>query len=195
MENEPIRWFVAHTQALKEDAACEHLRRSGYQPFYQRVRVTAMQGGRKVAKVRPLMPRYIYVGATPDQGLYDANNAPGVSTVLHGPNGPYRVPAEVMERELAKVDESGFVPPPAAPERCSLRQGDELELLEGPLAGFPATFHALDNDRYARILVSVFGRLVEAAVPLTWVRAVSESSKKRRWNRPPRPDARKATSR
>lgn len=188
------RLYFAYTEALREDVACRHYREKGFGAFYGKVRVTRVVRGKKVEKSRAMWDRYVAVEVRPDQTLPDPREIHAVSTYLHNSGGVPRVASladrQQIEAMRADLDDDGFQRPREAPP-CPFVKGDELELLEGPFASFPATFEGLDKRGDCRILVTVFGRLVETAVPLSWLRCAPERSRK---HRGPRSVAKKRAS-
>lgn len=168
------RWYVVHSAPRAEWMVHRGLRRLGYDTLYLHYPGTVKHANRVIGVIKPLFPRYLFVGLREGQGLYDVNELSGVSTVLYGADGPYEVEQAVIEELRARGDDDGQV---AGYERSRKRRLPELlegqcvRIVDGPFRGYNAVV-VLDSGTMIRLNVEVFRRLIEADVPPEAVKAV-----------------------
>lgn len=161
---EPV-WHVVHTLSRSEWRAHQGLRRQGFDTLYLHYLGTVDHARRKIGVLKPLFPRYLFVGVTSDQGLYDVNTTPGVATVLFGVDGPAPVPAEQIEILRQRADQDGRVDmPKAKPAAPIFELGHEVRVIAGPLRGFDAIIE-LDNGGEVRVRLAAFGGAITAVIP------------------------------
>jgi hypothetical protein len=97
-----------------EMEADANLRRMRYHTFTPHLR-KRQKVGRLVTRevIEPLFPRYLFLGVRQGMSLYYANEAIGVSTVVHLGGEPLEIPAPVMTEIMARCDgDSDRIIPP-----------------------------------------------------------------------------------
>lgn len=109
-------WYAAFTGPSEEQKADQSLRAANYATFLPMERVRrkkAVRGrpGQFVIELEdiPLYPRYLFLGARKGQGLYAANNARGVSTVLYAGDKPCVIPNRAIEAMMSLADANGIL--------------------------------------------------------------------------------------
>lgn len=105
-EGEPgPRWFALLCRPRMEEDADRNLRRMRYHTFFPHLRKRAKLGRFLIREViEPLFPRYLFLGVRCGMGLFYANEAIGVSTVVHLGGDPLEIPARVMTEIMARCD-------------------------------------------------------------------------------------------
>ena len=101
-------WLLLYTKARAESWADVNLRKQGFATLLPRVRQRDGFG--------PLFPRYVFVGAPPESDLRSARNTRGVLYVVHCGEKPARVPIEIIDGILTRMDEHGVVQLDATPQ-------------------------------------------------------------------------------
>lgn len=166
-----MTWFVAHTLARAEAMADHHLRRAGYETLYLHRLVTIRHARRAEKAIRPYMTRYVLFDARPDQGLYAAANAIGVSSIVGTRAGPLEVPGPVVAELRGRGDRYGHVTEQVVEDgRRRYDVGAEVRVTAGPLEGFLA-FVALDSGSAVRVWLRMFGRQIEVPFDPTGLQA------------------------
>jgi hypothetical protein len=94
-------WLLLYTKARAESWADVNLRKQGFTTLLPRVRQRDGFG--------PLFPRYVFVGAPVGTDFRPARSTRGVLYVVHCGEKPARVPLEVIDGILARMDEQGVV--------------------------------------------------------------------------------------
>jgi hypothetical protein len=94
-------WLLLYTKAHAESWADINLRKQGFATLLPRVQ---QRGG-----FGPLFPRYVFVGAPSGTDLRPARSTRGVLYVVRCGEKPARVPLEVIDGILARMDAHGVV--------------------------------------------------------------------------------------
>lgn len=179
-------WHILTTAPQREFAAQDALRRLGlstmipveYRWHDARKAGQASKKGKTEKEVRahPLWPRYVFVGCEwfqfPWREVYALNHVgrPLVTGALYRNGLPYALTGT----EKLNVEHLTDVKKPEVPPDPSRRlyPGDRVRIVDGPFNGQPATIHkTAKNGESYKIIVSLFGTLTEATVPVAMVEA------------------------
>ena len=164
-----LRWYAVYANARAEMLARRELERRGYEVIYPHYAAKAPLGrGRTVDVLRPLFPRYLFVGLADGQAFGPINTTPGVSTAVSFAEMPLPVPAAEIDALQAKLQPSGLVRPEAMPstELCArFARGEVVTVDMADGAPLLATVD-VDEGEMVRLYVRLFGRLtrMQAAV-------------------------------
>ncbi len=163
------RWYVVQTRPRDESTALFHLTRQGFEGYLPRF-LKRRRHARKVdISPVPLFPGYLFVALDLAAARWRSiHGTVGVSRlVCHGDN-PAPVPEGVVEDIQGRQDPAGWV---VLHSQTGLRQGQVVEISNGPLAELRGVFEGLDSKERVVVLLSLLGREVRARVPLGWVQA------------------------
>lgn len=172
VQNE-AKWYVLHTITGYENVALENLKLTVEKYNLQnRVfdiiipieEVVEEKKGKKVVVQRKLMPTYIFVKMIYGDDIWHAITRTRGITGFVGPKGrPLPLTEdEVIKTKLEKiqVDES-------------LKEGDQVEILDGALVGQIGTLQMVDFANIkCRVIVSLFGRDTPVDLALDQVRRI-----------------------
>jgi transcriptional antiterminator RfaH len=160
-------WYVVHTQAHAESKAAENLFRQGYEVYLPVGRRWRFHARRREVVLRPLFPRYLFVG-------FDAQSARwrtifstiGVAFLICHGDVPARVPKGVVEcirdaERAGEFDEAGMV--------ARLKPGDPVRIARGPFADLTGELQSLVAGDRVRVLLRILGRQVPTTVGLAEV--------------------------
>jgi len=153
-----MAWYIAYCNARAEAAAAARLTELGFQTLYLHYAATTRHARKTRHVIRPLYPRYIFVGLSPTQGLYSVNSAQGVSQVLKVGEAPVAVPAAVMGELFAKGDAAGLVSgidEPAKRRLFKTRQRIRVDI--GPFLGFIGQVES-DSGKEVRVWLEILKR-------------------------------------
>ena len=159
-----MTYLVIHTNAKAEPVVNHRLKADGFEVFWPHYPewVRKHRGKGKMLKLRSYYPRYLFVEEDPR--VYDINNTVGVSTILYGDDGPYRLPDSALSDLMSICDQDGLLYEeyhPTPEQRRRLEAGEEVVIKEGPLAGFEAMVK-VDKGRTVVLEVKAFRGLVPA---------------------------------
>lgn len=154
-------WYVVRTQSRAEEKAMRHLNNQGFLTYLPRYRRRVRHARRNEIVLRPLFPGYLFVRLDPDRCRWRSiNGTVGVCEILSNGDAPLAVPDRIIEEIRARQDETGAVrlmPPPFA-------RGQEVRLLDGPLADMNVLFEEMRDENRVVLLVSLLGRKVRMQV-------------------------------
>jgi transcriptional antiterminator RfaH len=163
------KWFVAHTQALKESIAAQHLLEQGFEVYVPRFKKTTRHA-RKIREVlAPLFPRYIFVSMDLDAACWRSiNGTRGVAYVLTNNERPAEVPDQVVQSLRAQENAEGLV---STDSLDLFVAGDRVLVLDGAFKDQTAVFECLDDKQRVQLLLSFLGREIKVSLPLYAVEA------------------------
>jgi transcription antitermination factor NusG len=158
-----MKWFAAMTTPRGEELANRNLKRLGYLTFYPFERVRRR---RKRANLdnyvvewinKPYFPGYLFLAIREGEGLYHANEADGVSTIVWGTGGPLEIPHPVMDEIMAFAQRDGLVGAVDNVTRKPYKPGQMVKFTDNsPMSGLLAQI-SLDNGKEVRLWVKLLG--------------------------------------
>lgn len=158
-------WFAAVVEyaAMHWDASCfgiEHLLRGlGFETYAPAEQKMGIVRGRKMKIIRPALGPYIFVKFDRERdewgGLraYDHRDAVGIKGfvgLIKNNNFPIRVPDIAIDK-LKQADELGLF------GLSPLKPGTDVEIMNGPFAGFIGKILSATKERRAKILLKMLG--------------------------------------
>lgn len=165
------RWYVVQTRPRYESTALLHLTRQGFESYLPRF-LKRRRHARKVdVAPMPLFPGYLFVALDLAAARWRSiHGTVGVSRlVCHGEN-PAPIPEGIIEEIRGREDSDGWV---VLQPQTALRNGQTVEISDGPLAELCGVFEGLDSKERVIVLLNLLGREVRARVPLGWVQATA----------------------
>ncbi len=164
-----IQWYDANTHDNAETKAAEHLLRQGfsvYLPKYMKLRIHAR---RKEWVPRPLFPRYLFVGISPENVRWRAiQSTIGISHLVSFGNSPAAVPNEVIDVLRQWEDEKGMV---VLKPASLFTKGERVKLTSGALGEQIGLFDHIDDKERVVILLDLLGRQIRVRAPIEAVQA------------------------
>lgn len=161
-------WLAVHTKPRQELIAEEHLARQGFRCFLPRAYNPQRRLKRERPRVEAMFPRYLFIEViVGEQDIAPVNSTRGVARIVRFGNQLVKVPEWVVTKLQAMADGvTGLI----QLNPLSFRQGEAVEVFEGPLAGLQAIFQQLDGERRAVLLMNLLGREQRVTVPATSLR-------------------------
>jgi transcriptional antiterminator RfaH len=159
-------WYLVQVKPNGYRLAERNLVRQGFTCFQPLVRATERRGAQFKPVSRPLFPGYLFVAFDSARAPWrKINSTAGVARLLSLGNTPQVVPAGLVADLQARLDAEGHVILSDA-----LNEGDRVEILSGPFAGFLAEVARLGPDARAHLLVDLMGRQARVTARLTELR-------------------------
>lgn len=156
-----MKWYAARTHAQSEDKAAMHLRRQGFAVYLPKYRKLRRHARRSDWVLRPLFPRYLFVGVSPGNERWRTiQSTVGISRLVSFGEAPTPVPTDVMEEMLARTDSDGLLS--LAPPN----KGQPIEFVAGGLCEQKGLFECFDDNERAVILLDILGRRVRVRAPV-----------------------------
>ena len=166
---ETAQWYVVHTYSGYENKVKVNLEKSvennGLQHLIQEVaipieEVEEIRNGKRHTVQRKIFPGYVMVKMIMDQlTWYAVRNTRGVTGFV-GPGSKTPIPLTDEEVRRMGVENVSV--------RMDIKNGDYVDIINGPLDGFSGVVEEVDAARQkVRVIVSMFGR--ETPVELDFV--------------------------
>jgi transcriptional antiterminator RfaH len=127
-------WCCARTELRGEDKARHFLRLNGYDSHVPLVCSQPIRRGRRIEKIGPLFPSYIFV-AIQDGRWWNARWCVGVLAVIMSGDQPAQVPDRVLD-EIRRREVRGAVELPQSP---GLRAGERVRVTRVRSSGWPGS--------------------------------------------------------
>jgi len=164
-----MRWYAVHARPSSEAKAADNLKRQGYATYLPRHRRWVRHARRREIVLRPLFPRYLFVGIDRDAMPWlPVLSTVGVASVVCGADGPTPVPDAVIDLLRRHEREGAF--DELAPARC-LQAGDRVRIAEGAFENIVGRLVAAGDTDRVLILFDLLGRQVRAEVAAAAVEA------------------------
>jgi transcriptional antiterminator RfaH len=164
-----ITWYTAYTHPGAEAKAHEHLLRQGYATYLPRYRRWVRHARKRALVLRPLFPRYLFVGVDRlTQRWRPIRSTAGVVGLVTSAEEPVPVAREIIEALRRRQGEGAFDLLSAAQR---LRDGDLVRVTEGPFADVIGRLLGVADHERVYILLELLGRTVRADVPAVVVEA------------------------
>ena len=153
-----INWYAVHTKHHRETRVRDHLKQKTISAFLPLIEVTRRYRSRRVARLEPLFPGYLFVQMDcmeHNPGQWDVVRwAPGVRSILGNDQAAVPVPDQVIEAIKAETRDQGFVRP-----RLDYEPHAHALIRHGPLAGLEAVFdRPLSRSGRVSVLVQILGQ-------------------------------------
>jgi len=158
-----ITWYAAYTQPNGEGKAVEHLARQGYSVYLPRYRRTVRHARRRALVLRPLFPRYLFVGLDRlTQRWRPIRSTCGVVGLVASGDEPVPVASGIVD-SLRRQESDGAFDLLSPLQR--LRAGDAVRVTEGPFADLVGRLLGMADHERVFVLLELLGRTVRAEIP------------------------------
>ena len=156
------KWYVAHTQPLKESFAQFHLLQQGFEvylPCIKKIRKHA----RKVDEVKaPLFPRYLFINFDQDTDRWSKiNGTRGVSYLISNNSFPIPVVDQVID-DLKSLESDGILP---VSSLSLFTKGDHVRIKDGSFKDHKAVFESFNDKDRVQLLLTFLGREIKVLLP------------------------------
>ncbi len=158
-----LRWYCVHTKPKSEHIAGAHLLQlPDIDVFCPRIRFRRATKRGKVWFTEALFPGYIFARFTPRHMFRGVSHAAGVIRILRFGQRLASLPDESVAaiREQVGEDDIKEIDP-------HVRIGDEIQVVQGPMAGFSGIVtHLLSGQHRVKVLLEFLGRESLVDVPV-----------------------------
>ena len=156
------RWYVVYTRPRDEVRARENLRAQGFHAWLPMLSQRRRRSSGYQDVIAPMFPRYCFLFANAQQqSLGVIRSTRGCSDLVRFNGSPAIVPHNVVDELQHRGSEDGVL----TSHDCEWREGQELEITEGPFAGLKAIFQARSSRERADVLIQWLGAWQRATVP------------------------------
>jgi transcriptional antiterminator RfaH len=160
-------WYLVYAKPRQESVARENLERQGYEIYLPLIRKYSRRGGRRVASIGPMFPRYLFIRLDEKTDNWGPiRSTLGVVSLVRFGQLPARVPEGLVAALRTHEDAQGVQPPPPVDE---LRAGNRVRVLEGGLAGYEGVFVARTGKERVVVLLEIMGKTARTSLDSTLV--------------------------
>jgi transcriptional antiterminator RfaH len=153
-----VNWYAVHAKNHNEARVLHHLAQKVVPAFLPLVEVVHRYRSRRVRRLEPLFPGYLFVRLhrmddNPDQ-WHAVRWTPGVKSILGCEGAPISVPDVAVEEIKARVAALGFIRPGPRFDPST-----RVVMRRGPLAGLEAVFERqLSGSGRVQVLMDLLGQ-------------------------------------
>lgn len=165
MEPSSRNWYVVYGKRDKEQQAHLHLGSKGVESFFPRLRLPGARADKP--RIVPLFPNYLFVRIEVAQEAHLVTWTPGVSRFVSFGDLPIPLDEAVVQFLQSYANERGIIT-----ARSHLRNGQEVEIAEGPFAGLLGIIqNPPDAKGRVMILLSIMNRQVSVKLGVECLRS------------------------
>ena len=162
-------WYVANTHVNAETKAAGHLLQQGFSVYLPKYMKLHSHARRKKWVPRPLFPRYLFVGISPENARWRAiQSTIGISHLISFGASPASVPNVVIDVLRQREDEKGMV---VLKPASLFKKGERVKLMSGALGEQIGLFDHIDDKERVVVLLDMLGRQVRVRTPIEAVQA------------------------
>ena len=155
-------WFVTQFKPNSHYQATKNLNRQGFKTFLPLHEITLRKSSRFVKSTKPLFPGYMFVSFDKTETeWHKINNTYGVARLVTFNSILKSIPTTFVDNLMKRYDSSGKLIP-----IVKMKEGDKVEILDGPFANFIATVEEYESEQRIWVLMDLMGRKTKIQTPL-----------------------------
>ena len=157
-----MNWYILQTKPNAHVAACNNLKRQGFDTFLPLVNKTTKKKGKFLDIKIPLFPGYMLMGTSNDTIPWTSvNGTRGISKAVTL-DGIYRsVSAHVIDGLKRRCDKDGVIQ-----NLNDIVAEDRVKIERGPFAEFICTVDQIKDDQRAWVLIDLLQKQTRTDVSL-----------------------------
>ncbi|MBL4570192.1 MAG: transcription/translation regulatory transformer protein RfaH [Alcanivorax sp.] len=143
-------WYVIQCKPAQNERAYQNLTNQGYRCFSPQLVVEKVVAGRRVTRVEPLFPGYLFIQL--QKGVEDwgaIRSTRGVLRLVRFGMNPVPVPGDVIQSLMRRSVDAGRPPAPA------YVSGQAVRITHGPFADLHALFEGFRGEERAVVLLAM----------------------------------------
>ncbi|KAA1174664.1 transcription/translation regulatory transformer protein RfaH [Marinobacter salinexigens] len=155
-----MTWYVLQHKPTQGDRAVLHLQNQDIACFYPKITIEKVQSGKRVQKLEPLFPGYLFVNMEQgDPKWAKLRSTRGVLRVVGFGNKPLPLGDDVIQHIKNSLD--------SVVAQGGIKPGQAVELSEGPFEGVQAVFQNYDGEERAVVLINFMQKQQVVKVPVS----------------------------
>jgi transcriptional antiterminator RfaH len=149
-------WLAVCCKPRQELVAKENLERQGFKVYLPRIRLQKRHRGQWIDVIEALFPRYLFIHTDPvNSSLAPVRSTRGAVGLVRFGGQPAVIANEVIDALLQRADPDSSLHKDTRPLFCP---GDQVKLVEGPLAGMEGIFLQQDGEKRVIVLLEMLGK-------------------------------------
>jgi transcriptional antiterminator RfaH len=156
-------WYVIHTKPRQESRALLNLVQQEFECYMPQRLVQQLKKGTLAVKEEPLFPRYFFIRLqthSTGKSWAPIRSTLGVSRLLTFGTEPARVDDRLID--YLRLTEARQY---QTPEQL-YKNGDTVEIVDGPFAGIQALYQMADGESRAIVLIDILNKLTRLKLPI-----------------------------
>ena len=153
--NQNRSWYLVVTKPQSEFKAQENLIRQGYETYLPLVQNSRRRNGKNINRTESLFPRYLFIHLDKETDNWaPIRSTIGVAGLVRFGGMPAVVPEKMVTSLKTNEDEFGL----QLIEKKELKQGDKVEIIDGPFEGYKAIYQKMKSTERVSVLLDIVGK-------------------------------------
>lgn len=154
-------WYLVYAKVRQERVAQENLLRQGYETYLPLMRQVRRRGGRRIAGIGPMFPRYLFIHLDNQSDNWSPiRSTLGVVSLVRFGREAAQVPDGLIGALRQREDEQGLQMFPGD----EYQPGSRVRITEGSFAGYEGVFLAKSSRDRVVLLLDILGKYTRAVV-------------------------------
>ena len=148
-------WYLVVTKPKSEFKAQENLSRQGYEIYLPLVQTSRRSNGKNVKRTEAFFPRYLFISLDKETDNWSPiRSTIGVAGMVRFGGMPAVVPENMITNLKNNENEFGL----QSFEKKELKQGDKVEIIDGPFEGYQAVYQKMKSTERVSVLLDIVGK-------------------------------------
>lgn len=145
-------WYLVYTKPREENKAKHNLQNQDFNVFLPEATIEQLRAGKRVARLMPLFPRYLFVQLHSESNFAAIRSTRGCAGLVRfGDRYPTPINPALIKAIMSGAERSVAAENLPAP-------GDPVVIKEGPFRNLKAIFQEPDGDKRSLLLVELLGK-------------------------------------
>lgn len=160
-----FKWYLIQSKPGQAAKAAQELLNQGYEIFLPTLQVEKVVKGRRVERVEPLFPGYVFIELSElSSNWRPIRSTRGVARLVSFGDKPAVVPDDVVELLRSQLRSQNT--------ETALKPREPVTLASGPFRHLNAVFLEYDGDKRAFLLLEMLGKWQRLSVPLDQIQSI-----------------------
>lgn len=169
-EAKAFRWHAVFCKPRQDARAEAHLQNQGFEIFRPKVRRQQTRNGRRQVRLESMFPRYLFVRLSAGgQDWGPIRSTRGAVGLVRTGQQAASVPLPVIKALRERCDEHDVVNLNGS---IDYRRDEEVEIVDGPCAGYRALFKARTSEERVQVLLTLLNNERCVEVPDSAIRRI-----------------------
>jgi len=148
-------WYLVVTKPQSEFKAQENLQRQGYETYFPLIQTNRRRNGKNVKRTEAFFPRYLFISLDKETDNWSPiRSTIGVAGLVRFGGMPAVVPENMITNLKNNENEFGL----QSFEKKELKQGDKVEIIDGPFEGYKAIYQKMKSTERVSVLLDIVGK-------------------------------------
>jgi transcriptional antiterminator RfaH len=163
LNNRKQAWYLVSTKTRSEQLAQENLNRQSYTTYLPLVKNKRRRNGRYLTRIEAFFPGYLFIQLDSETDNWSPiRSTRGVAGLVRFGGVPATIPEGLIESLKANEDNTGY----QQIEHKQLKQGDSINIIDGPFAGQQGIFQTMKGNDRVLILLNIIGKNTPATLSI-----------------------------